>query len=85
MAQAEFEKKTGSNLPVVVTIMSRPVRIVKGHSVNEAVDESLLKEAEERELYAAAMAAAKEVHPKMSIADFLEVKSSCSSIQPGRC
>ena len=53
--------------------MSRPVRIVKGHEVVQSVDESLFHEAQERELYAAANAAAKEVDHNMSIPAFLEV------------
>ena len=71
--QAEYVKKSKSKLETVITIMSRPVRIVKGHEVSESVDESLFQEAEERELYTAAKAAAAEVDEDMSIPSFLEV------------
>ena len=71
--QEEFEQRQGGKLETVITIMSRPVRIVKGHAVAQSVDESLFHEAEERELYAAAKAAASEVHKTMSIPAFLEV------------
>ena len=71
--QAEYQKKPDSRLETVITIMSRPVRIVKGHEVAQSVDESLFHEAQERELYAAAKAAASEIDQNMSISAFLEV------------
>lgn len=78
LLQAEYEKKPDSRLETVITIMSRPVRIVKGQEVDQRVDESLFHEAQERELYAAAKAAAAEVNPTMSIPAFLEVRE-CSA------
>lgn len=72
--QEEFERLPGSKLETVITLMSRPVRIVKGQTVSEGVDESLFQETEERELLAAADAAASELAPNMSIPAFLEVE-----------
>lgn len=71
--QEEFKSLPEGRLQTVITIMSRPVRIVKGQSVAGKVDESLFHEAEERELLAAAAAAANEMQPDMSIPAFLEV------------
>lgn len=53
--------------------MSRPMRIVRGQSVGESVDESLFEVEEERVLFTAAKAAAERMHSGMSIPEFLEV------------
>lgn len=71
--QAEYEKRPDSQLDTVITIMSRPVRIVKGQSIHQAVDESLFSLGEERELYAAAESAALKMDKSMSVPAFLEV------------
>lgn len=77
--QAEYEKKPDNRLETVITIMSRPVRIVKGQKIVQSVDESLFHEAEERELYTAAKAAAAEVDKDMSIPAFLEVRHTSTN------
>ena len=74
--QAELDRREQSNLQRVITLLSRPVRIVKGQDVSNAVDENLFETEEEKVLHAAAEAAASHIRPDMSIADFLEVSFS---------
>ena len=69
-----MNRKESGQLATVATILSRPVRLVRGKSASGTVDESLFEGTEERELFAAANAAAAEISPDMSIPDFLKVQ-----------
>jgi len=71
--QAELDRKEEGQLQRVVTLLSRPVRIVRGQAVSAAVDESLFEAEEERALHAAAQAAASHIRSDMSIPEFLQV------------
>ena len=72
--QAELDRREQSNLQRVITLLSRPVRIVKGQNVSNTVDETLFETEEEKVLHAAAEAAASHIRPDMSIPDFLQVR-----------
>jgi glycyl-tRNA synthetase beta subunit len=78
-----LDEREKGQLQRVVTLLSRPVRIVKNQPVSpQAVDKSLFEVEEERALHSAAQVAAAQIKPGMSIPEFLQVSRASNLYWP---
>lgn len=73
--QAEYDKGTGGRLQKVATLLSRPVRIARGQTIeNTEIKTALFEVQEELALYEAALVASSQTSHSMGIGEFLQVR-----------